>query len=74
MPIIKPPGEPARIEGTAVPVWALEYHMRQGWSSVEIRSAFPQLSAEQVQEALEYADSHKAEIDHDIVEYRRPLG
>ena len=68
--IVKPPGEPARLERqprTRVAMIVLDYQHR-GWSAEEIVRQYPYLTLAEVHVALAYYHDHEAEIDQEIAE------
>lgn len=61
-------GGDACIVRTRIPVWALENYRRLGWSEVQILENYPNLRAIDLVNAWAYADAHKEEINHAILE------
>ena len=66
--IVKPPGEPARLEGhprTRVAQIAMDY-LGHGWSADEIHRQHPHLSLAEIHAALGYYFDHVEEIEREI--------
>ncbi len=66
--IIKPTGEPARLEGhprTRVAMLVTDY-LNRGWSAEEIVLQYPYLSLAEVHAALAYYHDHAEEIDREM--------
>lgn len=59
-------GGAACIRQTRIPVWLLEQARRQDASEVDLLRNYPQLSAQDLANAWNYAASHKAEIEEAI--------
>lgn len=65
---MKPPGEPARLEGhprTRVAQIAMDY-LGHGWSADEIHRQHPHLSLAEIHAALGYYFDHVEEIEREI--------
>jgi uncharacterized protein (DUF433 family) len=71
--IVKPPGEPARLERhsrTRVALIVADYLWR-GWSAEEIVRQYPYLTLAEVHAALTYYFDHLEEIEDELlIEYR----
>lgn len=71
--IVKPPGEPARLEKhprTRVAMIVADYLWR-GWSAEEIVRQYPYLTPAEVHAALAYYFDHREEIEAELTaEYR----
>ena len=71
--IVKPPGEPARLENhprTRVAMIVADYVWR-GWSAEEIVRQYPYLTLAEVHAALTYFFDHRNEIEEELeAEYR----
>ena len=61
-------GGEARIAGTRIPVWVIAALNGQGLETAAILKAYPSLGADEVEEALSYANSHRAEIEQAIAD------
>jgi uncharacterized protein (DUF433 family) len=59
-------GGSACIEGTRMPVWSLVNHRLLGLSDDEILYNFPTMTPDDLKNAWDYYESHKAEIDAEI--------
>lgn len=55
-------GEPV-IRGTRVTLLAVAAHLRAGLGSTDIQDSFPHLSDEDIRQAIQYYDAHRAELD-----------
>jgi uncharacterized protein (DUF433 family) len=67
--IVKTPGVcggAARLKGRRVPVWLLEAWHRDGVDLAGILEFLPDLTTPEVEAALQYAQTHAEEIDHEI--------
>lgn len=58
-------GEP-RIAGTRIPVWVIAALRAQGLETPAILKAYPALRSADVENALRYAESHRADIQQAI--------
>ena len=70
MHIVKPPGEPARLERhprTRVAQIVMD-HVGHGWSADEIHRQHPHLTLAEIHSALGYYFDHVEEIDREIGE------
>ena len=71
--IVKPPGEPARLEQhqrTRVAMIVADYLWR-GWSAEEIVRQYPYLTLAEAHAALTYYFDHREEIENELIaEYR----
>ena len=56
----------ACIRQTRIPVWLLEQARRQSVSEVDLLRNYPQLTANDLANAWDYINAHKAEIDEAI--------
>lgn len=61
-------GGVARIAGTRIPVWVIAALNAQGLEPPDILKAYPTLDADQVENALKYADGHREEIEKAIAD------
>jgi len=61
-------GGAACIRRTRIPVWLLEQARRQGVSEVDLLRNYPGLTAQDLVNAWDYADSHREEIENQIRE------
>lgn len=61
-------GGKACLEGTRMPIWAIEGARRAGQNVNEILSSYPHLSTTSILEAWEYADNNREEIERDLQE------
>jgi len=71
MTIISTPnicGGSARVAGTRIPVWVLERMRQVGVAEAEILRSFPTLRADDLVQALAYAEQHREVIDREIRE------
>lgn len=69
MAIIKTPGVcggEACIRGTRIAVWMLEGYRRLGLDEEALQKNYPQLTGQQIKDALAYAGSHPDEIEQAI--------
>jgi uncharacterized protein (DUF433 family) len=67
--IIRTPGVcggRARVFRTRIPVWLLVSYRQLGWSDEEFLENYPQLSMTDLQNAWEYFETHREEIEADI--------
>jgi uncharacterized protein (DUF433 family) len=60
-------GEPCIVR-TRIPVWLLEQARRLGTSEADLLKAYPTLRAQDLANAWNYVQSHRDEIDQQIVE------
>lgn len=60
-------GGAACIRQTRIPVWLLEQARRQGISEIDLLRNYPQLTAQDLANAWDYADFHKEEIENAIL-------
>jgi uncharacterized protein (DUF433 family) len=60
-------GGSARIVRTRIPVWLLESLRRGGRTDAELLAAYPSLTAEDLANAWNYARTHRAEMDREIL-------
>ena len=71
--IVKPPGEPARLEShprTRVAMIVADYLWR-GWSAEEIVRQYPHLTLAEVHASLAYYHDHREEIETELAaDYR----
>ncbi len=56
-------GGAACIRQTRIPVWLLEQARRQGVSEVDLLRNYPQITANDLANAWDYVNSHRAEIE-----------
>jgi uncharacterized protein (DUF433 family) len=56
-------GGAACIRQTRIPVWMLEQARRQGVSEIDLLRNYPQLTAQDLANAWDYANSHETEIE-----------
>ena len=61
-------GGRACIRNTRIPVWAIVEAKEQGATDLEILQSFPNLTAEDLTNAMRYYSGHKAEIEFDLTE------
>ncbi len=61
-------GGDACIVRTRIPVWALENYRRLGWNEAQILENYPNLRAVDLVNAWAYADAHREEVNHAIIE------
>jgi uncharacterized protein (DUF433 family) len=61
-------GGEARVKGTRIPVWLLEQARRVGSSQSELLRAYPMLKPDDLANAWAYAQSHREEIDRQIMQ------
>ncbi len=59
-------GGSVRIAGTRITVWGIVAAFRQGRSVEDILEMYPAITRDDVAAALDYADSHAAEIDTEL--------
>lgn len=59
-------GGAACIRQTRISVWLLEQARQQGVSEVDLLRNYPQLTAQDLANAWDYVNSHKAEIENAI--------
>lgn len=59
-------GGAACIRQTRIPVWMLEQARRQGASEIDLLRNYPQLTAQDLANAWDYVNSHRAEIEANI--------
>ena len=59
-------GGAACIRQTRIPVWLLEQARRQGASEIDLLRNYPNLTAQDLANAWDYAASHTAEIEEVI--------
>jgi uncharacterized protein (DUF433 family) len=59
-------GGVARIAGTRIPVWVLVQARRLRMDDAGILKNYPSLTAKDLEQAWEYAETHQAEIDEDV--------
>ena len=62
-------GGDARVVRTRIPVWLLVQAQRQGLSDAEILANYPSLRAEDLVNALSYANTHAAEVERQLREH-----
>lgn len=56
------------IQGTRVPVRAVAFIWRATGHRSRIQYAYPSLTASEVDEAIQYYEAHRAEIDRDLLD------
>lgn len=56
-------GGAACVRQTRIPVWLLEQARRQGVSEADLLRNYPQLTAQDLANAWDYASSHRSEIE-----------
>jgi uncharacterized protein (DUF433 family) len=61
-------GGEACIANTRIPIWVLEQSRRLGMSDADLLGNYPNLRAEDLVNAWDYARTHRAEIDEAIRE------
>lgn len=59
-------GGEACLAGTRIPVWLLEQARRLGTSKEQLLRSYPTLTPAMLEEAWNYAEAHRAEIDQEI--------
>ena len=64
-------GGAACIRGTRIPVWLLYQAREMGESEADLLYNYPGLTAEDLVDAWDYADSHKQEIEDQIAANER---
>ena len=60
-------GEPCVVR-TRIPIWILERARQLGTSEADLLRAYPTLRAQDIVNAWAYVDSHREEIERQIVE------
>jgi uncharacterized protein (DUF433 family) len=63
-------GGERKVKGTRIPVWSIVDAVRSGVSKDRLLQMYPVLSLADVEAALQYAESHSAEIDAQIADSR----
>lgn len=61
-------GGSARVHGTRIPVWGLEWGRRVGRSDKNLLRAYPSLTAADLEAAWRYVEAHPEEIEAEIRE------
>jgi len=56
----------ACVRQTRIPIWMLEQARRQGASEIDLLRNYPQLTAQDLANAWDYVNSHRAEIEANI--------
>jgi uncharacterized protein (DUF433 family) len=59
-------GGAACVRQTRIPVWMLEQARRQGASEIDLLRNYPQLTAQDLANAWDYVNFHRAEIEANI--------
>ncbi len=60
-------GGSARIRKTRIPVWLLENARKLGSSEADLLENYPSLTAKDLANAWDYVESHKEEIEREII-------
>ncbi len=60
-------GGSARIRKTRIPVWVLENARKLGSSEADLLENYPSLTAKDLANAWDYVESHKEEIEREII-------
>ena len=61
-------GGRARIRNTRIPVWSVVEAKKMGLADERILEIFPALSLNDIENALQYYATHRAEIEADLAE------
>lgn len=61
-------GGRARIRNTRIPVWSIVEAKKMGMTDERILNAFPALSLNDIENALQYYATHRSEIEADIAD------
>jgi uncharacterized protein (DUF433 family) len=64
-------GDPC-IAGTRIPVWVLEQYRRLGSTEADLLESYPSLRAENLVNAWSYVQSHRSEIEQQIMDHEAP--
>ena len=66
-------GGKAVVAGTRVPVFMIHARLQSGWTTAEIRAAYPRLTDEDVQAVMRYCSDFPARVMADRRAYERSL-